>query len=104
MVLVQTSDPQTSDGTNLRLTNVRQNKRLTRTNVGLVQTSDNTNVGQNTRRTVQTSDQYKRRPKENKLLEFKDIFDKNLLNHIRFNINFLFQKMGCEALSINIYA
>ena len=63
-----------------------------------------TNVGQYKRRTVQTSDHYKRRTKENKLLEFKDIFDKNLLNHICFNMNFQFQKMGYEALSINIYA
>ena len=35
MVPVQTSDPQTSDATNLRLTNVGQYKRRTRTNVGL---------------------------------------------------------------------
>jgi len=33
-------DPQTSDGTNLRLTNVGQYKRQIRTNVGLVQTLD----------------------------------------------------------------
>ena len=81
-----------------------QDIRWTGTNVGLVQTSDNTNVGQYKRRTVQTPDHYKRRTKENKLLEFKDIFDKNLLNHICFNMNFQFQKMGYEALSINIYA
>jgi len=53
---------ETSDGTNIRLTNVGQYKRWTSTNVGPVQTSDqykhwtSTNV-----RLVQTSDQYKRR-------------------------------------------
>ena len=49
LVPVQTSDPQTSDGTNLRLTNV-----------GLVQTLD-----WDKRRTVQTSDQNKPRTSKN---------------------------------------
>ena len=52
---VQTSDPQMSDSTNLRLTTVRQYKRRNRTNIGLVQTSN-----WDKRRTVQTTDQYKR--------------------------------------------
>ena len=51
--------------TNLRPTNVRQYKRQTRTNIGLVQTSDSTN-----NRPVETSDQNKRRTKEKKLFEF----------------------------------
>ena len=66
------SDPQTSDGTNLTLTNVEQykrrtsyDKRRTITNVGLGKTSDSTNVGP-----VQTSDQYKCPTKEKKLCEF----------------------------------
>ena len=53
-VPVQMLDPQMSDGTNLRLTNARQYKRQTRTNVGPVQTSEWDKC-----RTVQTSDQYK---------------------------------------------
>jgi len=40
MVPVQTSDPQTSDCTNIRLTNVGQYKRRSSTNVGPVQTSE----------------------------------------------------------------
>ena len=40
LVPVQTSDPQTSDGTNIRLTNVGQYKHRTSTNIGPVQTSD----------------------------------------------------------------
>ena len=59
LVQVQTSDPQTSDGTNLRLTNVGPGK-----------TSDITNV-----RPLQTSDQCKRRTKKNKYLNYK-IFKK----------------------------
>ena len=63
---------QTSDGTNIRLTNVGQYKRRTSTNIGPVQTSDQykrqtgTNVGP-----VQTSDGYiykeKRRTKKEKI-------------------------------------
>jgi len=66
MVPVQTSDPQTSDGTNIRLKNVGQYTRRTSTNVGPVQTSDqykhrtSTNIGP-----VQTSDWYKRRTSTN---------------------------------------
>ena len=71
-VPVQTSDPQTSHGTNIRLKNVdhykhrTKYKRRTSTHVGLVETSDrkkrqtSTNV-----RPVQTSDQYKRRTSTN---------------------------------------
>ena len=50
-VPVQTSDPHTSDSTNLRHTNVEQYKHQTTTNVGIVQTPDQykcqtgTNVG-----------------------------------------------------------
>ena len=40
LVPVQTLDPQTSDGTNIRLTNVGQYKRWTSTNIGPLQTSD----------------------------------------------------------------
>ena len=58
---------QTSDGTNPRLKNVGQEKRLTRINVGLVQTSD-----WYKRRIVQTSNQYKRRTiRKKKYLNFK---------------------------------
>jgi len=63
---------QTSDGTNIKLTNVGQYKRRTSTNVGPVQTSEQykrqtgTNVGP-----VQTSDGYiykeKRWTKEEKI-------------------------------------
>ena len=66
-VPVQTSDPHTSDSTNLRHTNVEQYKHQTRTNVGIVQTWDwckrwtSTNTGP-----VQMSNRYKRRTKENK--------------------------------------
>ena len=60
-VLVQTSDLQTSDRTNVGLTNIRPYKRRTgqrsdSTNVGLVQTSD-----WYKRQTVQTSDYSKKK-------------------------------------------
>ena len=53
-VPVQTLDPQTSDGTNLRLTNVGQYKCRTRTNVRQYKRRTSTNV-----RPVQTSDKGK---------------------------------------------
>ena len=64
---VQTSNPQTLDGTNIRLTITSdsiptsdQDKRQTSKNVGLVHTS----------LTVLTFNKYKRRTKEKKLFEF----------------------------------
>ena len=72
MVLVQTSDPQTSDATKVGQYERRTNKRRTSTNVRLVQTSDwykrqtGTNVGP-----VQTSDGYIYNEKRRTLVDFE---------------------------------